>query len=395
MPQSERPRIAYLCDLPPKDLHSYSGGNARICDSLRRHVGRVTVLDTGWGLAEPVRHAIRAMPLAIEMRLRWRAHLALARLIARNVRRQLRDGSYDVLFGAYAFHAIAGLRPPERIVTVYTSDATPTVYKRSEIGAAFGSYLSASRLLDPLILAAERRTFRSLDLLLWPTYWLKSRADALYGLSDAQSHVVPWGANVADPGVGSPPPHIGRGAPLRLLLLGRDWFAKGGPTAFDTMMALRATGVNCKLDVIGTTPPELHRNAHVVLHGALDKSKPADIARFETVLRGAHFLMQPSVESFGFAFCEAAAYGLPALCLRQGGIPVREGVNGHALPPGATPSDFAKLIEGYLDAPDRYANLRARSREEYNARLNWDAWGRRVADLIAEQRAIKERGSDA
>jgi glycosyltransferase involved in cell wall biosynthesis len=290
---------------------------------------------------------------------------------------------------------MAGLRPPERIVTVYTSDATPTVYKRSEIGAAFGSYLSASRLLDPLILAAERRTFRSLDLLLWPTAWLKSGADALYGLSDAQSHVVPWGANVADPGVGSPAPRIGRDAPLRLLLLGRDWFTKGGPTAFDTMMALRATGVNCKLDVIGTTPPEFHRNAHVALHGVLDKSKPAEIARFETVLRGAHFLIQPSVESFGFAFCEAAAYGLPALCLRQGGIPVREGVNGHALPPDATPSDFAKLIEGYLDAPDRYADLRARSRQEYEARLNWDAWGRRVADLIAEQRAIKERGSEA
>jgi glycosyltransferase involved in cell wall biosynthesis len=96
------------------------------------------------------------------------------------------------------------------------------------------------------------------------------------------------------------------------------------------------------------------------------------------LLAQAHFLVQPSFESYGFAFCEASAYGLPSLGLRIGGVPIVEGVNGHALPAGSTAQDFTRLIKTYLDAPDDYARLRETARTEFEEHLNWDAWGRRV-----------------
>lgn len=55
------------------------------------------------------------------------------------------------------------------MVTAYTSDATPTTYKRSKVGEAFGSFLKVSRLIDPLILRAEDQVFQATDLLFWPS----------------------------------------------------------------------------------------------------------------------------------------------------------------------------------------------------------------------------------
>ncbi len=138
------------------------------------------------------------------------------------------------------------------------------------------------------------------------------------------------------------------------MIIGRDWFAKGGPEAFETMNILRARGVDARLTVIGCTPPKFHINEYVTALGALDKSKPDEAARLDSALRSAHFLMQPSVESYGFAFCEAAAYGLPSLCRNIGGVPVRDGITGHPLPANAEPADFADVVMRYLSDSTRY-----------------------------------------
>lgn len=379
-----RPSIAYLCDFSPLDTNSYSGGNNRIHEALRTHVGDVTVLDNGWGMAEPVRRLMHALPEAINLRLRWRMHLVLSRTIARHVQRQLVAGRFDVLFCAYSFQSLMNVRVPPGMTSVFTADATPTTYKRSEIGQSFGSYLAVSRLLDPLILGAERRIFQATDLTLWPTEWMKSGADALYGLNDAQSRVIPWGANITPPPAMDLAPRISRDRPVQLLLVGRDFLAKGGALVVEVYDALRDRGVAVSLDVIGGAPPAAFMRPGLTHHGHLNKAVPAELARFQDIMARAHFMVQPSFESYGFAFCEASAYGLPSLCLRVGGVPVRDGVNGHALPIGSDAEDFAERITGYLDRPDAYAALRKSARAEFDQRLNWDAWGQSVARILTE-----------
>ncbi|MDO6730170.1 glycosyltransferase family 4 protein [Marinovum sp. 2_MG-2023] len=380
-----RRKIAYLCDLSPHDPLTYSGGNARIFNALQEHVGDVTPLDPGWGRIDCLRRLILAMPKAVSIRLLWRVQLALSSLIAPAIQKQLARGRFDVLVGAYSFHSFAALKLPPGVFSVYTADATPTTYKRSVVGQSFDRYLRISRLLDPMIMRVERRVFRNLNLMIWPTEWLKSGADGLYELKPDRSIVVPWGGNVTDPVPSDVPPALSRGTQVRFVLVGRDWWAKGGPLVFETLVELRARGIDAVLDVIGATPPREHIADFVTVHGVLDKSLPNEMATFEAVMRRSHFLFQPSLESYGFAFCEASAYGLPSLCLRIGGVPVREGVNGHALPYGSGPEGFLNRIETYLENPKSYEALRRSARKEYEDRLNWDAWGRRVDAILAER----------
>ncbi len=383
-------KIAYLCDISPEHSAPYSGGNARIYQALRQHVGDVDILPQSWGGAEPVRRALYALPQGANLRLRWRLHLLLAPMITRALTAALSAKRYDVLFGAYSFQSLAALSPPYPLLKAFTSDASFSIYKRSEVGQSFGSSWLSRHLLDPVTLRAERKIYRNLDLALWPSEWLKREAETLYGLAPSQSMVVPWGANI------DPPPAptraltraqaLTKSAPLRLLLVGRDWQAKGGPTAFETLMQLRQRGYDARLTVIGTTPPASQQNAYVRVHPHLDKTRPDERATFEAAFRSAHFMVQPSFESWGFAFCEAAAYGLPVLCLAVGGVPVRNGVSGHALHSDASATEFTALIEQYLHTPDAYAALRQTARKDYETRLNWDSWGKTVQKALHARR---------
>lgn len=394
MGSGKRLKIAYLCDFDPRDPNLYSGGNARMFEALQTHAGDVTVLPQDWGLAEPLRRAVLAAPEAISIRARWRLHLAASPLIARRLRKALMADRFDVLFGAYSFHSLHRLRPPYRLVTAFSSDATPTIYKRSRIGQSFGSWFAPSRLVDPLIERAEARVFGGLDLALWPSDWLASAVNARYGLSPDRSLTVSWGANVPDPGAAAPAALTAQG-PVEILMVGRDWDAKGGWVTAATIEALRAGGIDARLTVIGCTPPPEIGREGLVVHPHLDKSVPEDLATFHACFRRAHFLLMPSMESYGFAFCEASAYGLPSLCLDIGGVPVWDGVNGHALPPGSGPQDFAALITGYRLAPETHAALRQSARQVYEQRLNWDAWGHKVAAMLRDRVAALNARSRA
>lgn len=387
-------RIAYLCDMSPLDRNLYSGGNARIFDALRAHAGEVTILPQSWALAEPLRRLIHAMPEAVNLRARWRAHYALRRVIARGIEAELKRQGFDVLFGAYALHALAGVRPPKGVVTAFTSDATQTVYRLSEVGQAHKRVFALGHLLDGWVERQERAALQQADLLLWPSQWLKDAVEDRYGINPGISHLVLWGANIATPP--APPPRaLCPDGPLRLLVIGRNWFAKGGPVAFDTMMALRDAGVDAQLTVIGCVPPVFHLNEFVTVHPQLNKAVPEELALFDAALSQAHFMVMPSFESYGFAFCEAAAHGLPALCLAVGGVPVRNGVTGHALPAGAGAGDFAAIIRGYIADPEAYLRLSLSARQEFESHLNWDAWGRRCADLLHEAVARKRCETDS
>ena len=388
---NKRLKIAYLCDFDPRDPTLYSGGNAQMLEALQTHAGDVTVLPQDWGLAEPLRRAVLAMPEAISIRARFRFHLIASRIIALRVRKALAQDQFDVLFGAYSFHSLHRVRPPYTLVTAFSSDATPTTYRNSEIGQSFGSWLKVSRLFDPLIERAEARVFRNLDLALWPSDWLTGAIADRYGLSSDRSLTLPWGANVPDPGPVTHPESLRPDRPVNILLVGRDWTAKGGWVTAATVTALREQGIEARLTVIGCTPPSEIKTDALTVYPHLDKTIPEDLAIFQDCFRRAHFLLMPSMESYGFAFCEASAFGLPSLCLDVGGVPVWNGLNGHALPPGSGPDQFAEVIKGYFKQPETHAALRVSARQVYEEQLNWDAWGRKAAQLLqVEVDAIKD-----
>lgn len=322
------------------------------------------------------------MPEPLILRAKWRLHLLFSQIIARSVRKELGRQQFDVLFCAYSFHSLYGLKPPYPITTVFTSDATPSVYKHSEIGQVFDSFFNLSRKFDHLILKAETAVFQSTDLLLWPSNWVKNDAEQWFELAPGRSQIVPWGANIPDPGILTNAPLLTAGDPIRILLVGRDWFAKGGPIAAEAVQLLRRRGVDARLTVVGCTPPETGLGEALRVYPSLNKAKPDEMKMFQDQYRQAHFMMMPSFESYGFAFCEASAYGVPSLCNDVGGVPVYDGINGFALPTDVGPEAYADIVQNFLARPERYDALRQSTRREYEERLNWNAWADRTAALI-------------
>lgn len=381
---AKRIKIAYLCETSPRETWSHSGGNTRIFEALNKHVGDVTIIDPGWGWAEPIRKLIHILPLKLRIRLKFRTHIILSKIIARNVTKQLNQQHFDVIFCAFSFFYLLDLKLPANIPTVFTSDATWRAYKESPVGQAFGNH-RITNLFEPVISLAEKRVYTNTDLLLWPSQWIKDAADEIYALDQSKSHVVHWGANMPrtcrkDVTMDL---EISRHK-IELLFVGRNWWMKGGATAVETLKVLLDRGINAHLTVIGCLPPEEFNHPKVTAYQQLWKHKPADLEIFTNAYRKSHFFILPSYESYGFAFCEASAYGLPSLCYDVGGIPVRDTVNGCALENGVDANAFADVIERYIDVPESYHQLRESTFQFYEDHLNWDAWGERTSRLIKE-----------
>ena len=54
------------------------------------------------------------------------------------------------------------------------------------------------------------------------------------------------------------------------------------------------------------------------------------------------------------------------------------------LPPDARGSEYAELIASIYQDDRRYSELVKSSRAAFESRLNWDAWGKTVTNLIHE-----------
>ena len=290
-----------------------------------------------------------------------------------------------MLFCSYSFFCLAGLKVPDHVLVVYTCDSTFTTYKNSDVGAAFDSYIKISRLFDPLITRAEDRVFNNVDLLLWSSRWLKDSVDRQHKLTGEKSHVVNWGANIATPSEQEALIDLPIEAEIRLLFVGRDWIPKGGCLVHEILESLNRNGVDATLTVVGCAPPLDQHRDNLVIHEQLDKKDPKEYELLVSLYRTSHFFVMPSYESYGFAFCEASAYGLPSLCLRVGGVPVENGLNGYALEKDASASDFVDVIESYRRNPNRYLSLRRHTRDYFLANLNWAAWGHKTRELILQK----------
>jgi hypothetical protein len=63
---------------------------------------------------------------------------------------------------------------------------------------------------------------------------------------------------------------------------------------------------------------------------------------------------------------------------------IRNGEDGFMLPYSAHDTEYAEVIARSYRDDQRYAELVRSSRAAFDERLNWDAWGMTVSDLIAQ-----------
>lgn len=229
--------------------------------------------------------------------------------------------------------------------------------------------------------------------------WARDAAIRDYGVDPGKVHNVWMGANLPDPP--SREEALARsydGGRLRLLFVGVLWDIKGGDIAYEALLRLLEMGYDAELTVVGCRPPEGVTHPRLRVIPFLNKQIPAQRAEFARLWRDAHVFILPSrAEAAGVVFCEAAAHGIPCVATRTGGIPsiIAEGRNGYTLAPSAGGAEYAGQIAEMISDPVRYARLCETSREEYETRLNWDAWGGAVARILSERiPALRERLGD-
>ena len=292
--------------------------------------------------------------------------------------RKMSGKNYDVIFAAAGSAVVAHLQT--QIPIVYSSDATVQLMLSyyDEFSGVLSSHV---RMADEL----ERKSIEKASRCLYPSSWAAESAIRDYGADRSRVSVVPFGANLDNPPSREEALRPARRDLCRLLFVGVDWDRKGGDVALETLFALQRIGVRAELTVVGCQPRKPVRHAGLHFIPFLNKNDSEGRARLDALYKDADFFLLPTrAECFGVAFCEANAYGLPVLSTQTGGVPeiVQDGTNGFLFPLEARGERYAARIRDIYSNPEVHQNLRASSRKEFETRLNWDTWGKRLNEIL-------------
>lgn len=373
----KRLRIGFVTSTDPLDRRSWSGVHYSIFKALERNLGEVVALGPvpmRWPFALGDRlNSWLVRPLTGK-RYQYGWSIAVARWYGLVFGRKIARQHFDLLVAPASFTEIAYLRTSVPIV--YIEDSTLT--------QLIDSYPGLTGLLDiskAELNHLEKQALTRASLVCYSSEWAAQSARQDYGAPADKLAVIPFGSNYPFPPTHAEALHHQPAADggCRLLLLGGEWGRKGGPIAYQTMVALQQLGIPATLTVVGCAPPDPVNYDNPGFHAIpyLNMGVPAEQARLHELFSTADFFLMPSrAECAAIAFCDANAFGLPVLTTDVGGISsfVQQGVNGYMLPLSATGEDFAHHIQQVLNNADLYQSLRQQSRTQYEEVLNWDVW---------------------
>lgn len=235
------------------------------------------------------------------------------------------------------------------------------------------------------LISLEKHTFSNSNQIIITSEWISNRIHNTYFIPNHKLSIIEFGANI--PNTKKYQIRINTSL-CHIVFIGRHWEKKGGNIAFEAIRILQNQGFPCKMTFIGCAPPtdeSLPQNTEIIPF--LDKSKPEELERLCSILYDAHFLLLPTrFDAFGIVFAEASAYGVPSIATDVGGTSqaIREGKNGFLLPLEAGAEEYANKIKDIFADKESYYQLRRTSRKEYETRLNWDVWLKRVNKVFEE-----------
>jgi glycosyltransferase involved in cell wall biosynthesis len=184
--------------------------------------------------------------------------------------------------------------------------------------------------------------------------------------------------------------------------VGVDWERKRGDLAVEIAKRIEAHGISVELTVAGCRPPgDRELPEWVKVEGFVSKRTAAGAARLAELFARSHFLVMPSLaEAYGLVYAEAAAFGVPSVAARTGGVPtvVIDGETGVLDDPTATAESYAGRVLALLRDRPRYEQMARAASARSAAVLNWDVAGRdalaRIEDLVDGRVTRRERRRD-
>lgn len=280
---------------------------------------------------------------------------------------------------------IAAFVKTARHIVIYTDMMLTYDYQERRIPSSKLANISALGL--HAVQAMFRRAMQRADLCVFPAEWSAGEA-VRYGTPPAKVAVVPFGANIDDPGPGAAARRLER-VPTKdrvdVLFIGRDWGHKGGDVALECVELLRAQGINATLHVAGECPSRLHGLAQVKAYGYLDKRQASGRRLMDRLYRDCDVLLLPSRrEGFGIVTVEAAAYGVPTIAYGVSGLQtaVAHGQTGLLLPEGATARSFANPISAWVNGVSGYCDFAVGARRHFELSGSWDVACSKLVELI-------------
>ncbi|MGC6401663.1 glycosyltransferase family 4 protein [Sphingomonas sp. FW199] len=372
-------RIAFVSIATPHARSSWSGIPWYALRALQGAGHDVTVVTTPRldALAERFR---RAEWLGFPIK----RHPWLVNVYARRIDAQLAAIRPDAVVAISAAHKIARSRPDFPVV--YATDAM-----FASMADYYRHYSARSGLQLRYGNSAQHDLIERVDRFAMASKWGMDDAVRRYGMPADRAVIVPMGANLdVDPGFQP----VDRSAPLTLLFVGYNWARKRGELVLAAWRILRERTGNAELHIVGADPASARGLAGVTVHGRLNKMDEGDYRRLSALYARSHFFFMPSErEAYGIVYCEAAAFGRPAIATATGGVStiVDHGRTGLLLDELAGPEAYAEQILALWNRPDDHLAMCHAARARYETVLNWQAWAGRITTLAEE--AIAERAA--
>ena len=379
--ENMRLKIAFLTTLDPQDRRTWSGTIYYMAQALQKHCGEVYYIGPikSWErIFGKVIHKISRTFL--KRNFAYNASFLVAKKHARIATKKLAGQSFDLIVAPSGAADIAFLKANVPIVLI--EDATFPILHNY--------YPQYSNLLNISIREANavgQLAINNASVAIYSSAWAAESAIEFYHADREKVYIIPFGANFETPPAKEGVLQKQKSGRCRLLFMAVNWQRKGGDIAFETLLKLEEMGIEAELIVCGCTPPKEFAHEHMTVIPFLDKNDERQREELNKLFIKSDFLLLPTRgDCTPIVFSEANAFGLPIITTNTGGVPeiIREGENGFMLPMSARGEEYAKIIAEVYRDDSRYAELVKSSRAAFDERLNWDAWGTSVANILHE-----------
>ena len=373
-------RLAFTCIEDPEDITSWSGTPYFILQEMRRQGVQVEVI----------------APLSRNFKYLLALHKFFLKVAGKNLQIDRRPVALRS-FAEQIKHRIKG----KDIDAIVSTSSIPIARLQSDIPVVFwgdavmeamvdyyeGSFARLSLKERLIAHDQEQSAFERASFAVYSSDWAARFAQRAYEIPAEKLKVIEFGANLE---IDHDLKEISAFNERRLnsecvlLFIGVDWDRKGGDLAFETAKLLNERGIRTILKVVGGGGPEA---PFVEKLGFINKGTVAGRNEIKRLLATSTFFILPSrAEAAGIVFCEAAAFGLPSLATRTGGIEnyVINSETGYCLPLTARGTEYADLIASTLSAPDTYRRVSIGAFQRYKETLNWGAGVSSLLNLVEQ-----------
>jgi glycosyltransferase involved in cell wall biosynthesis len=380
--EEKRIKIAYLTSRDARDRRTWSGTYYYMAQALQKHCGEVTYIGPLDASTQKLvgRIVNRGSKALLRKSYLYQHSFLVAKKYAKVASEKLAGRHFDVIVAPAGAQTIPFLKTNIPVVLV---DDGP-------YALLYDYYPLYSNLLKRSVYemdTLENLAIKKASLLVYSSAWAAQSAIEDYHADQRKVHIAPFGANFEDIPSKETVLRRRKSERCKLLFIGVDWQRKGGDIAFEALLQLEKLDITAELIVCGCTPPKTCTHERMKVIPFLDKNDELQRRELDQLFIMSDFLLVPTrADCTPMAFCEANAFGLPVITTSTGGVPevVRHGENGFLLPYDARGAAYADVIARLHRDHESYTQLVRASRDAFENRLNWDAWGVTVQHILAE-----------